>query len=134
MDSKVDAEYKDISVEITGNIKNGLTSNRFRQQQISKTTYSIFPLGRLIGDKSKNKHLDKISSIKTNSDHERDCSNSGRLLHYQYFLSHRNVLCEYVHDANSFINEPQTIEFDLFNINFCPYCSNEFSLDHGDNV
>jgi hypothetical protein len=134
MDSKVDSEYKDISVEITGNIKNGLTSNRFRQLQISKITYPIFPLDKIIGAKSKEKHLDKINSIKTNSDHERNGSNSARLLHYQYFLSHRNVLCEYVHDTNSFIEEPQTIEFDFFSTNFCPYCSNEFWLNNGDIV
>jgi hypothetical protein len=121
-------------LQIPENIKNDLTSNRFRQLQISKIVYPIFHFSEHIGIKLKNKQPNQINFIKGNSDHERDCSNSGRLLHYQYFLSHRNVLCEYVHDASPLVNEPQTIEFDLFNTNFCPYCSNEFWLKDGVNV
>jgi hypothetical protein len=106
----------------------------FQQLRIYKIVYGILDFNKLLGTKSKNKYLINFNCIKGNNKPERDCPNSDLLLHYQYFNSNRNVLCEYVHDASPSMNEPQTTEFDLFNTNFCPYCIDEFWLNNGGNA
>lgn len=105
----------------------------FRQLRKSKIDYATFDFNKLLGTKFKNKYLINFNCIKGNSKPERDCSNSDLLLHYQYFKSNRNVLCEYF-QPNSFIDEPQTIDYELFNVNFCRYCCNDFWQNTGGNV
>lgn len=134
MYSKVNSKYKDISNKNPAYIKNGLASNRFMKLEKSKSVNSIIQLNNLLGIKPEYKHLIKTSPIKSNSDTQIDCSKSHLSLHYQYFKSNKNVFCEYFQEPDSFINEPQSVEFKLFNINFCPYCSNEFWQNIGGNV
>ena len=76
----------------------------------------------------------RINRNKDNSNLKRDCTNSDLLLHYQFYSSNRNVLCEYFQESNSYVYEPQTIESDLFNYNFCPYCSIEFWVKYGEKL
>lgn len=69
--------------------------------------------------------------IESINDHARNCPKFDLSLHYLYYKSNKNVICEYFIEPDYFINEPQTNKFDLFNCNFCPYCSIEFWVKEG---
>jgi hypothetical protein len=60
-----------------------------------------------------------------------ECPNYELTLHYNYVRSNKNVICEYTNEYNYFTNEPSSINFDLFNMNFCLYCSIEFDFKYG---
>jgi hypothetical protein len=59
------------------------------------------------------------------------CPNYEVTLHYNYVRSNKNVICEHMNDYEYFMDEPSSNMFDLFNVNFCLYCSIEFEFKYG---
>ena len=122
MNDKVESEYKDIAVELLEDIKNNVKSMRVKQGRTFKVIGSIYHSNKPLRIKSKNKDHPRIHVLSIIVIMKEIVLN----LIYYYIICIL-VSCRCYQESNSFINETEAIESDLFN-NFSLLCSIEIMV------